>query len=113
MLYVSATESPFDVHQRTSRGRAVDRNRRRGRAEFIKPRLTEENLARLRKLADLAAGLDVPLATLALAWCLRRPELTSCIIGATNERQILQNVKASDLRLDDDVLETISAILGE
>ncbi|TDJ57192.1 MAG: aldo/keto reductase [Planctomycetota bacterium] len=82
-------------------------------AEFIKPRLTDENLARLRKLADLAAGLDVPLATLALAWCLRRPELTSCIIGATCEEQIVQNVKASDLVLDEDVQETISAILGE
>ena len=65
------------------------------------------------QLADLAAGLDIPLATLALAWCLRRPELTSCIIGATREEQILQNVKASELLLDDDVLETISAILGE
>ncbi len=82
-------------------------------AEFIKPRLTDDNLARLRKLADLAAGLDVPLATLALAWCLRRPELTSCIIGATCEEQIVQNVKASDLVLDEDVQETISAILGE
>jgi len=82
-------------------------------AEFIKPRLTQENLALLRKLADLAGGLDVPPATLALAWCLRRPELTSCIIGATREEQIVENVKASDLRLDENVLETISAILGE
>ena len=82
-------------------------------AQFITPRLTEDNLARLRKLADLAAGLDIPLATLALAWCLRRPELTSCIIGATREEQIVQNVKASDMPLDDDVQETISAILGE
>ena len=82
-------------------------------AQFITPRLTEDNLARLRKLADLAAGLDMPLATLALAWCLRRPELTSCIIGATREEQIVQNVKASGMPLDDDVQETISAILGE
>lgn len=82
-------------------------------AEFITPRLTEENRARLRRLADLAAGLDVPLATLALAWCLRRPELTSCIIGATSPDQVVQNVRASDLRLDGNVQETISAILGE
>ncbi len=82
-------------------------------AEFIKPRLTDENIARIRKLGDLAAGLNVPMATLALAWCLRRPELTSCIIGATRPEQILENVKAGDVQLDDDVQETISAILGE
>ena len=82
-------------------------------AEFIKARLTEDNLNRVRKLAELATGLDVPLATLALAWCLRRPELTSCIIGASREQQIVENVKATDLHLDDDVQERISAILGE
>ena len=81
-------------------------------AEFIHARLTDENLVRLRKLAELAAGLDLPLATLALAWCLRRRELTSCIIGASQAEQIVQNVKASDLPLDDDVQERISAILG-
>ncbi len=82
-------------------------------AEFIKARLTEENLNRVRMLAELAAGLDVPLAALALAWCLRRRELTSCIIGASREQQIVENVKATDLHLDDDVQERISAILGE
>ena len=82
-------------------------------AEFIMARLTEDNLTRLRKLATLAAGLDVPLATLALAWCLRRSELTSCIIGASREQQIVENVKATDLHLDDDVQERIIAILGE
>ncbi len=81
-------------------------------AEFIRARLTDENLVRIRKLAELAAGLDLPLATLALAWCLWRRELTSCIIGASQAEQIVQNVKASDLPLDDDVQERISAILG-
>ena len=55
----------------------------------------------------------MPLATLTLAWCLRRPELTSCIIGASREQQIVENVKATDLHLDEDVQERISAILGE
>ena len=90
-----------------SRG-AVDRT-----AEFIRPRMTEENLARLRKLADLAAGLEMPLSNLALAWCLRRPEVACCISGATQPEHIRENARASGLALDDDVLDRIGAILGE
>ena len=80
--------------------------------EFIRPRLTDDNRARLAKLADLAAGLGTPMSNLAIAWCLRRPEITSCIIGATRREQVAENVKASDLELDDHVLDRISAILG-
>ena len=80
--------------------------------EFIRPRLTPENMAKLKKLADLAAGLAVPLSNLALAWCLRRPELTSAIIGASRPEQIVENAGAVDLKLDDEILDRIGAILG-
>ena len=80
--------------------------------QFIKPRMTAENLATLRKLSVLADGLGVPLSNMALAWCLRRPELTSSIIGATKPHQITENIKATELVLDEAVLERISVILG-
>ncbi|MHC5003741.1 MAG: aldo/keto reductase family protein [Planctomycetota bacterium] len=81
--------------------------------QFIKPRMTPENQAKVRRLAELSDGLAVPLAILALAWCLRRPELTSVIVGASRPEQIVENAKASELRLDDDVLDRINAILGD
>jgi aryl-alcohol dehydrogenase-like predicted oxidoreductase len=81
--------------------------------EFIRPRLSDENVARLRKLSELAAGLETPLSNLALAWCLRLPEVTSCIVGASRCEQIAENAHASGLTLDDHVLDRISAILGE
>jgi aryl-alcohol dehydrogenase-like predicted oxidoreductase len=80
--------------------------------EFIRPRLTEDNRARVRKLTELAAGLSVPPSNLALAWCLRRPEVTTCIIGASRTEQIKENARASGLLLDEHVLDRISAILG-
>ncbi len=80
---------------------------------FIKDQLTEKNLSIVRRLADLATAMGISMANLALAWCLRRKELTSCIIGATRPEQIRENVKATTITLDDDVLERISAILGE
>ncbi len=81
--------------------------------QFIRPRLNEENHAKLTKLAEIANGLGVAMSTLALAWCLRRTELSSCIIGASKPQQIKENVAASDLKLDEPVLERISAILGD
>jgi aryl-alcohol dehydrogenase-like predicted oxidoreductase len=80
--------------------------------EFIKARLNDKNLGIVRKLTTVAEGLNVPMATLALAWILRRKEVTSVIIGASKSQQIIDNVKASDLVLDEPVLERIEAILG-
>jgi len=82
------------------------------RGQWIRPRLNDENLEKVRKLHDLADGMSVPLGNLALAWCLHRPELTSAIVGASRPEQVVQNARASDLTLDDDVLDRISAILG-
>ena len=81
--------------------------------QWIQPRLTEENVAKVRKLKELANGMELPLSSLALAWCLRRPEVTSCIVGASRPQQLEENVRASEIALDDDVLDRIGAILGE
>ena len=81
--------------------------------QWVKPRLTEENLARIARLNELADGLGTPLANLALAWCLRRPELTSVIVGASRPEQIVDNARACELKLDEPVLDRIRAILGE
>jgi aryl-alcohol dehydrogenase-like predicted oxidoreductase len=80
--------------------------------QWIKPRLSDENLAVIRKLAEVAAGLSVPLSNLALAWCLHQEGVTSTIMGATRPEQVVENARASELKLDDVVLERISAILG-
>jgi aryl-alcohol dehydrogenase-like predicted oxidoreductase len=81
--------------------------------QWLKPRLSGDNQEKVRRLKDLADGMGVPLARLALAWCLRLPEVTSAITGASRPEQIAENAKASDLKLDDAVLDRISAILGD
>jgi len=79
--------------------------------QFLRPRLSEENLSRVRQLGTLADGMGVPLSNLALAWCLKSTVVTSTIVGATRPEQIIENVKASDVTLDDDVADRIAAIL--
>jgi L-glyceraldehyde 3-phosphate reductase len=70
--------------------------------------LTEEALARIRALNEIAARRGQSLAQMALAWTLRDPRITSALIGASSVEQLEENVGALD-RLDfsDEELEEI------
>jgi L-glyceraldehyde 3-phosphate reductase len=62
---------------------------------FLKPEhITEEKLAKLRKLDALAKARGQSLAQLALVWVLRQPAITSALIGASKVSQIEENVAA-------------------
>jgi aryl-alcohol dehydrogenase-like predicted oxidoreductase len=49
---------------------------------------------------------------MALAWVLRRDEVSSAIVGASRPEQLDQNVAASGVKLSDDVLAAIDEALG-
>jgi L-glyceraldehyde 3-phosphate reductase len=66
--------------------------------------LTDDALAKIRALNELAAGRGQSLAQLALAWTLRDPRVTSTLIGASSVAQLEANVGALD-RLDLDAGE--------
>jgi len=68
-------------------------------------------VAKVRKLTELASELGLQVSHLALAWILRRPEISTVITGATKPEHVLSNVKAAGVRLDADVLEQIEQIL--
>ena len=72
--------------------------------------LSEENLARVRALNDIAAARGQSLAQMALAWVLRDPRVTSALIGARNVAQLDDSLAALD-RLDfsEDELAAIDA----
>ncbi|GAA0344634.1 aldo/keto reductase family protein [Bacillus carboniphilus] len=74
--------------------------------------LTEENLQKVARLEEVANGLDVSLSQLALAWILRQPNVASALVGATKPEQLLENIKAIDVTLNEEVLENIEKILG-
>ncbi len=58
--------------------------------------LTEENLAHIRALNEIAQRRGQSLAQMALAWTLRHPRVTSTLIGASSVGQLEQNVAALD-----------------
>jgi L-glyceraldehyde 3-phosphate reductase len=70
--------------------------------------LSEENLARVRALNEIAQGRGQSLAQLAIAWVLRDPRVTSALIGASSVEQLEANVAALQrLDLGDDELAEI------
>ena len=52
---------------------------------------------RARKFTQVANELGVVPASLAIAWCLRNPHVSSVILGATKKEQLLQNLGALEL----------------
>ena len=73
----------------------------------------EENLDKVRKLDTLAKASGISLTHLALAWCLRVPYVSTVILGASNTKQLEENLQATDIaeRLTGDVYRELESIL--
>ena len=76
-------------------------------AQFMGSWLTEENITVAQMLKPAAERADLTLAQMSLAWCLRRPEVSSVIIGATKVEHVEENVTAAEVKLDDSTLRKI------
>jgi L-glyceraldehyde 3-phosphate reductase len=75
--------------------------------------ITEEKLAKVRKLGELAKARRQTLAQMALAWVLRHPGMTSALVGASRVSQVEDNVATlKSLAFTNDELEAIDGILG-
>lgn len=81
---------------------------------FLRPEhVTDEKIAKVQKLNDLAQARGQTMAQLALAWVLRHPEVTSALIGASRVTQIEDAVGTLDhLGFSHDELQTIEQILA-
>ncbi len=87
------------------------------RATLDFPPVERERLWRvLEVMRPIAAGHLVSVAQVALAWLLAQPHVTSVIIGAKNQEQLLDNIAAAELTLSPEQLKAISdasALPGE
>jgi len=81
---------------------------------WVRDRITPERVKIVRDLGRLAEGLHISMPQLALAWLLRRKEISAVITGATRMEQLQENLAAAEAleALNDDVLENIEQILG-
>ena len=81
---------------------------------YLKPdAITPEKVDKAAKLNAIALNRGQSLAQMALQWTLRRPVVTSALIGASKPEQILENAKAFGFPpLSEDELGRIDAILS-
>jgi voltage-dependent potassium channel beta subunit len=74
---------------------------------------TAERIEKVKKLTQLAKDLDLNLPVMSLAWCLKNPHVSTVILGASKEQQLVENLKAIEAKkmLTDEVMEKIDTIL--
>jgi L-glyceraldehyde 3-phosphate reductase len=79
---------------------------------WLTPRDVEANLPKVQKLNELALARGQSLAQMAIAWVLRKPAVTSALIGASSIQQLEDNLAAlSNLKFSDNELDRIESIL--
>lgn len=69
-------------------------SRANAEGSFQKEFLSEENLARVRALNEIASGRGQSLAQMAIAWVLRDKRITSALVGARNVEQLDDSLDA-------------------
>ena len=71
------------------------------------------NLDKVRRLKVIAEELNVPMAQFALAWCLKNPNVSTVLLGASRVEQLKENLGALDVvtLLTQDVMNRIENIL--
>ena len=75
--------------------------------------LLEDRVKKVKKLSELAAKLGTTSAALSIAWCIKNPNVSTAILGATKKQQLLDNLKALEVaeKLTPEVLEKIETIM--
>ncbi|HEX7323361.1 MAG TPA: aldo/keto reductase family protein [Mycobacterium sp.] len=85
----------------------------KGGADFIKRFLADDVLARVAELHPVAEELGLSMAQLAIAWVLQNDNVAAALVGASRPEQVVENVKASGVRVPADVMARIDEVLGD
>ncbi len=74
----------------------------------------QRRIQKTRELTTIAQELGTSMAKLAIAWCVKNPNVSTVITGASRVEQVQENMKALDVvpQLTDDVMGKIEALLG-
>ena len=74
--------------------------------------MRDDVLNAVQNLKPIAAELGISMGQLAIAWVLKNPNVASAIVGASRPDQIVDNIKAIDVVLDDAVMKKIDDVVA-
>lgn len=83
------------------------------REKLLETESGRQKLEKVKKLADVADQSALTMPEMALLWCLKNPNVSTVITGASKPSQVKQNMKALDKKhkMTPDVMEKIEEIL--
>lgn len=75
--------------------------------------LMQDKIRKVQQIAVLAKALKVSTASLSIAWCIKNPNVTTAILGATKKEQLLDNLTAIETAklLTPEIMEQIEGII--
>lgn len=75
---------------------------------------TEENSSKVKALKSLAEEIGISMPHLGICWCLKNPNVSTVILGASKEDQLIQTLKSKDYLhlLSDEIMNKIELILN-
>jgi aryl-alcohol dehydrogenase-like predicted oxidoreductase len=78
-------------------------------------RESRDKAEKLVKLEAVAAELGLPMAVLAIAWCLKNPHVSTVILGASKVAQLEENLMAieAQAKLTPEVMKRIEEVIGK
>ena len=82
--------------------------------DWLKDRwMAEEKINKVKQLGNLADKIGVSLASLSIAWCIKNPNVTTAILGATKKEQLLNNLRSLEAleKLSPEVMVEIDTIM--
>jgi voltage-dependent potassium channel beta subunit len=83
--------------------------------EWLKDRwVADEKLGRVKLVGELAKELGCSQAALAIAWCIKNPNVTTAILGATKPEQLKDNLTALEVlpKLSEEIMKRIDEVMG-
>jgi aryl-alcohol dehydrogenase-like predicted oxidoreductase len=84
----------------------------KGGASMIRRFMHDDVLTRVQDLLPVAKELDLTPAQLAVAWVLQNDNVAAALIGASRPEQVAENVAASGVHIDPELMRRIDEALG-
>tara|TARA_Y100001970_G_C13597420_1_gene538510 strand:- start:265 stop:573 length:309 start_codon:yes stop_codon:yes gene_type:complete len=85
--------------------------------KFLKDQLESEigqkKIEKVKMMSSIAKNIGISMAQMSIAWCLKNQNVSTVILGATNTKQLDENLSSIGYKelLDDEIMKKIDEIL--